>query len=124
LSLEGIISKRADAPYVPGNRRLWVKVKCLIREEFVVVGWTDPEGSRPRLGALLLAYYTPDRRLVSAGRAGVGINNAELERLRRRLQPLATSEMPLDVPAPGPAALVHRSSLAGCIGFGLSLSSR
>jgi ATP-dependent DNA ligase len=72
---------------------LWVKVKCLNREEFVVVGWTDPEGSRPRLGALLLGYYTTDGRLVYAGRAGVGINNAELERLWRRLQPLATSEM-------------------------------
>jgi DNA ligase D-like protein (predicted ligase) len=100
LSLEGIISKRADAAYAPGNRGLRVKVKCLNREEFVVVGWTDPEGSRPRLGALLLAYYTPDGRLVYAGRAGVGINNAELERLWRRLQPLATSEMPLDVPPP------------------------
>jgi ATP dependent DNA ligase-like protein len=92
LSLEGIISKRADAPYAPGNRGLWVKVKCLNREEFVVVGWTDPEGSRPRLGALLLAYYTPDGRMVYAGRAGVGINNTELERLWRRLQPLAISE--------------------------------
>src|SRR5712671_4518718 len=100
LSLEGIISKRADAPYAPSNRGLWVKVKCLNREEFVVVGWTDPEGSRPRLGALLLAYYTPDGRLVYVGRAGVGINNAELERLWRRLQPLNTSEMPLGVPPP------------------------
>jgi bifunctional non-homologous end joining protein LigD len=100
LWLEGIISKRADAPYAPGNRGLWVKVKCLNREEFVVVGWTDPEGTRPRLGALLLTYYTPDGRLVYAGRAGVGINIAELERLWRRLQPLATSEMPLDVPPP------------------------
>jgi bifunctional non-homologous end joining protein LigD len=47
-----------------------------------------------------LAYYTPDGRLVYAGRAGVGINNAELERLWRRLQPLAVSEMPLDVSPP------------------------
>jgi len=100
LSLEGIISKRADVAYAPGNRALWVKVKCLNREEFVVVGWTDPGRSRPRLGALLLAYYTPDGRLVYAGHAGVGINNAELERLWRRLQPLATSELPLDVPPP------------------------
>ena len=45
LSLEGIVSKRADAPYAPGNRGLWRKVKCLHREEFVVVGWTDPEGT-------------------------------------------------------------------------------
>jgi ATP-dependent DNA ligase len=75
-------------------------VKCLNREEFVVVGWTDPEGSRPWLGALLLAYYDPDGRLVYAGRAGTGIDHAELERLWQRFQPLATSDMPLDVPPP------------------------
>jgi bifunctional non-homologous end joining protein LigD len=79
---------------------LWVKVKCLRREEFVVVGWTDPEGSRPWLGALLLAYYDPDGRLAYAGRVGTGIKRAELERLWRRLQPLATDKMPLDVPPP------------------------
>jgi bifunctional non-homologous end joining protein LigD len=89
-----------DAPYTPGDRRLWVKTKCLNRKEFVVVGWTDPEGSRPFLGALLLAYYTPDGRLVYAGRAGGGINNADLERLWHLLQPLATPDMPLDVPPP------------------------
>jgi DNA ligase D-like protein (predicted ligase) len=100
LELEGIVSKRADAAYAPSNRGLWLKVKCLYREEFVVVGWTDPEGRRPYLGALLLAYYDPDGRLVYAGRAGSGINTAELERLWRRLQPLATGTMPLDVPPP------------------------
>jgi DNA ligase D-like protein (predicted ligase) len=100
MSLEGIVSKRADAVYAPGNRGLWRKVKCLRREEFIVVGWTDPEGARPRLGALLLAYYDPDGRLVYAGRAGTGIKQAELERLWRRLQPLAISEMPLAVPPP------------------------
>ena len=100
LKLEGIISKRADAPYAPGNRGLWLKVKCLNREEFVVIGWTDPEGARPRLGALLLAYTDPDGQLTYAGRVGTGIDNAELERLWRRLQPLATPAMPLDVPPP------------------------
>jgi bifunctional non-homologous end joining protein LigD len=100
LELEGIVSKRADAAYAPGNRGLWLKVKCLYREEFVVVGWTDPEGRRPYLGALLLAYYDPDGRLVYAGRAGTGINTAELQRLWRRLQPLAVDTMPLDVPPP------------------------
>src|SRR5205823_1614442 len=84
--LEGIVSKRADAPYAPGNRGLWLKVKCLNREEFVVVGWTDPEGARPWLGALLLAYYDPDGRLIYAGRAGTGIDHPELERLSRRLR--------------------------------------
>ncbi len=66
----------------------------------MVVGWTDPEGSRPWLGALLLAYYDPDGRLVYAGRVGTGIGQAELGRLWRRLQPLATSEMPLQVAPP------------------------
>jgi ATP-dependent DNA ligase len=67
-SLEGIVSKRTDAAYAPGNRGLWLKVKCLHREEFVVVGWTDPEGARPWFGALLLAYYDPGGKLVYAGR--------------------------------------------------------
>ena len=100
MSLEGIVSKRADAPYTPGDRGLWRKVKCLHREEFVLVGWTDPEGTRPWLGALLLAYYDPEGRLVYAGRVGTGINAAELERLWRRLRPLAVSKMPLAVAPP------------------------
>ncbi len=98
--VEGIVSKRADAPYVAGNRGLWLKVKCLNREEFVVIGWTDPEGRRPYLGALLLGYYDPGGKLTYAGRVGTGINDAELERLWRRLQPLAIDTMPLDVPPP------------------------
>jgi len=100
LGLEGVVSKRLDALYVPGNRGLWLKTKCLNREEFIVVGWTDPEGSRPRLGALLLAYYDPNGRLTYAGRAGTGMSEEELERVWRRLQPLATPTMPLDVPPP------------------------
>jgi len=100
LKVEGIVSKRIEAPYAPGNRGRWLKVKCLNREEFVVVGWTDPEGARPWLGALLLAYYDPEGRLVYAGRVGTGINAAELKRLWRRLQPLATDTMPLEVPPP------------------------
>jgi DNA ligase D-like protein (predicted ligase) len=96
MHVEGIVSKRIDAIYTPGNRGLWRKVKCLNRAEFVVVGWTEPEGRRPYLGALLLGYYDPDGRLIYAGRVGTGIDNAELGRLWRRLQPLATDTMPLD----------------------------
>jgi DNA ligase D-like protein (predicted ligase) len=98
--LEGIVSKRADAPYAPGGRGLWLKTKCLGRDEFIVVGWSDPEGSRPYLGSLLLAYYDDGGRLHYAGRAGSGISDAELERLWRRLQPLAIKKMPLAEPPP------------------------
>jgi hypothetical protein len=66
----------------------------------VVVGWTDPEGTRPYLDALLLGYYDSGGRLIYAGRAGTGSKQAELQRLWRRLQPLAVSEMPLEVPPP------------------------
>src|SRR5262249_1953108 len=64
MHVEGIVSKRTDAPYTPGNRGLWRKVKCLNRAEFVVVGWSEPEGRRPYLGSLLLGYYGPDGRLI------------------------------------------------------------
>src|SRR4051812_44707387 len=89
LGVEGIVSKRLDCPYKPGDRGIWRKVKCLNREEFVVVGWTNPEGSRPHLGALLLAYYAPDGRLVYAGRAGTGMNTDQLRRLREALEAAA-----------------------------------
>ena len=68
LGFEGVVSKTIDAPYAPGNRGLWRKAKALNRQEFVVVGWSDPEGSRPHLGALLLGYYTDDGKLIYAGR--------------------------------------------------------
>jgi bifunctional non-homologous end joining protein LigD len=97
--LEGIVSKRANGQYEP-DRRTWLKVKCLNREEFVVVGWSDPEGSRHRIGALLLGYYEPDGTLTYAGRAGTGMPEAELERLWQRLQPLADEKMPLSAPPP------------------------
>src|SRR3954471_21868982 len=97
--LEGIVSKRVNGRYEP-DRRSWLKTKCLNREEFVVVGWSDPEGSRHRIGALLLGYYPPDGKLIYAGRAGTGMPVAELERLWQRLKPLAIDKMPLSVPPP------------------------
>ena len=84
--VEGIVSKRANGRYEP-DRRTWLKIKCLNREEFVVVGWSDPEGSRHSIGSLLLGYYTPDDKLIYAGRVGTGMPIAELERLWQRLQP-------------------------------------
>lgn len=97
--LEGIVSKRVDGRYEP-DRRSWLKIKCLNREEFVVVGWSDPEGSRHRIGALLLGYYTQDGKLIYAGRVGTGMPVAELERLYGRLEPLAIPKMLLAEPPP------------------------
>jgi DNA ligase D-like protein (predicted ligase) len=97
---EGVVSKRLDAPYIPGDRGLWRKTKCLNREEFVIVGWTDPEGSRPYLGALLLGYCTDDGRLLYAGRAGGGMSEAVLQRLHAILVPLSIATMPLAVSPP------------------------
>jgi len=97
--LEGIVSKRVNAPYEAG-RRTWLKVKCLNREEFIVVGWSEPEGTRHRLGSLLLGYYTPQGKLTYVGRAGTGMSDRELERLWRKLQPLAIDKMPLSEPPP------------------------
>jgi len=96
--VEGIVSKRANGRYEP-DRRSWLKIKCLNREEFVV-GWSDPEGTRHRIGSLLLGYYTPDGKLIYAGRVGTGMPVAELERLWQRLRPLVVDEMPLDEPPP------------------------
>jgi len=96
--VEGIVSKRINSRYEP-DRRTWLKIKCLNREEFVVIGWSEPEGSRHRIGALLLGYYTPEGRLICAGRAGSGMPVDELERLWQRLQPVV-NKMPLAVPPP------------------------
>jgi bifunctional non-homologous end joining protein LigD len=97
--LEGIVSKRINGRYEP-DRRTWLKIKCLNREEFVVVGWSDPEDSRHRMGSLLLGYYTPEGKLIYAGRAGTGMPVAELERLWQRLQALEIDNRPLAIPPP------------------------
>jgi bifunctional non-homologous end joining protein LigD len=86
---------RSLVAYLPGDRGAWVKSKCLNRAEFVIVGWSDPEGSRPLIGALLLGYYAPDGRLIYAGRVGTGMPVKTLAMLHERLRPLAIRTMPL-----------------------------
>jgi bifunctional non-homologous end joining protein LigD len=76
------------------------RIECLNREEFVVVGWTDPEGSRPFIGALLLGYYDPSGKLIYAGRVGTGMRADQLEDLLMRLRPLQADRMPLNVAPP------------------------
>jgi bifunctional non-homologous end joining protein LigD len=91
MKLEGIICKKADAPYQDGRGHGWLKVKCQGREEFIVLGWTPPRGSRTGLGALHLGYYDRDHRLHYAGGVGTGFSDDELATLRRKLDELAAS---------------------------------
>ena len=114
---ESVVSKKADAPYAPGNRGLWRKAKCLNRQEFVIVGWTDPEGSRPHLGALLLGYYTDEGKLIYAGRVGTGMPEKVLKDLRRRLDPLSAPEVAPERPtAPHDALRLAARALARALG--------
>jgi bifunctional non-homologous end joining protein LigD len=96
--VEGIVSKRRDAPYVPGRGRNWLKIKSRNRDEFIVVGFTDPEGSREGFGALLLGYYDPAGTLRYAGRVGSGFTGARLAALHKRLAPTETRKAPVTLP--------------------------
>jgi bifunctional non-homologous end joining protein LigD len=87
LGLEGIIAKRADAPYRGGRTDKWLKIKAEKSGDFVIVGFTEPNGSRPGLGALQLADYV-DGALVYAGRAGTGFTDGLLRELRAMLDPI------------------------------------
>jgi len=82
---EGVIAKRADAPYRSGRGRDWLKFKCENSQEFVIGGFTDPQGTRSGLGALLLGYFDGEGRLTYAGKVGTGFDEAALASLRRTL---------------------------------------
>ncbi|MGO9419295.1 hypothetical protein [Roseiarcus sp.] len=87
-------------PTRPGTGACGARPNASTAGEFVVVGWTDPEGSRPHLGALLLGYYTDDGKLIYAGRVGAGMPDKTLADLRRRLDPPARTSSPLSAPPP------------------------
>jgi bifunctional non-homologous end joining protein LigD len=98
LALEGIVSKRADAYYEQRRTRTWVKVKCVLRQEFVVGGWTDPRGSRRQFGALLIGCYDEQGVLRYAGKVGAGFAEATLQRLSKRLAGLGRRQPPFADP--------------------------
>jgi bifunctional non-homologous end joining protein LigD len=88
---EGLIAKRADAPYAAGRSRDWLKLKCAWGQEFVIGGYTDPGGSRQDFGALLVGYYDSGQ-LRYAGKVGTGYSAATLAALGARLRALETPE--------------------------------
>ena len=93
---EGIIAKRADAPYRAGRTRDWLKFKCEAGQEFVIGGFTDPRGSRTGFGALLLGYYDPGHQLVYVGKVGTGFSQRTLDSLHATLAGLEQDRPPFD----------------------------
>jgi bifunctional non-homologous end joining protein LigD len=87
---EGLIAKRAASPYTHKRSRDWLKLKCVNEQEFVVLGWTDPRGSRSGLGALLVGYQE-DGELRFGGKVGTGFDQRELAALEKRLRLLERS---------------------------------
>jgi DNA ligase D-like protein (predicted ligase) len=100
---EGLIAKRAEAPYTPGRSKDWLKLKCVWEQEFVIGGYTDPAGSRTDFGALLVGYYE-DGGLRYAGKVGTGYPAATLRDLGSRLRELDSPESPFVDARPTPAA--------------------
>jgi DNA ligase D-like protein (predicted ligase) len=105
--LEGIVSKRRDAPYEAGRSDAWVKTKCVLRQEFVIGGFTDPEGARQGIGALLIGTYDAKGRLTSAGKVGTGFSVAAARDLRARLERIERKTCPFD---PRPAGALARGA--------------
>jgi ATP-dependent DNA ligase len=114
---EGLIAKRADAPYTAGRSKNWLKLKCAWEQEFVIGGFTEPAGSRTDFGALLVGY-NEDGRLHYAGKVGTGYSAATLRDLGARLRALETPESPFVDARPIPRG-THwtRPELVGQVGF-------
>ena len=103
LGLEGVVSKRRNAPYSSGRRGGWLKIKCPRRQAFVIGGFTDRAGSADALGALLIGYYE-GRRLAFAGRVGTGFSARVAQDLRARLAPQGRATSPFNPPPEGDMA--------------------
>lgn len=105
LGLEGLIGKRLDSPYVSRRSNDWIKLKCQQRQEFVIVGYTDPKGSRSGFGALLLALHDSDSgALRYAGKVGTGFTATTLASIHARLKPLEVGKPALAKPPTGAEA--------------------
>lgn len=96
LQLEGVIGKRADAPYTSTRSTTWIKLKCTQRQEFVIGGYTDPRGTRTGLGSLLLGVHDTQGRLMYAGNVGTGFDDRTLAQLKIQLSALHATKPPFD----------------------------
>jgi bifunctional non-homologous end joining protein LigD len=103
---EGVIAKRRDSVYEHKRSRAWLKMKIEASQELVVGGFTDPEGKRVGLGALLVGHYEGDA-FVFAGKVGTGFDDKLLLSLRARLDALARPTSPFTVATGLPRVRVH-----------------
>ncbi|GAB1509382.1 ATP-dependent DNA ligase [Actinophytocola sp. KF-1] len=113
---EGLIAKRADSPYVGGRSADWLKFKCVRGQEFVVGGFTEPQGSRAGFGALIVGYHE-NGALRYAGKVGTGYDHATLRALRARMDAMAQDSSPFADPVPEPTAHWIRPELVVHVGF-------
>jgi len=97
---EGLIAKDARSSYVHSRSTKWLKFKCVMQQEFVIGGFTEPEGERVGFGALLLGFYR-DGGLVYAGEVGTGFDDETLKDLRQRLESMERKTSPYDQGEPG-----------------------
>lgn len=93
MGLEGVISKRAEAPYRSGRGRDWIKSKCTQRQEFVIAGYVPSKAARNQLGSLVLGYHE-DGELKPAGRVGTGFTRSSAAALKKTLDVIATKASP------------------------------
>jgi DNA ligase D-like protein (predicted ligase) len=113
---EGVIAKRADAPYRHSRSSDWLKFKCKAGQELVIGGYTEPHGNRQGFGALLVGYYE-DGDLRYAGKVGRGYDDALLVRLRERLDRIARTESPFAEQVKEKEVSWVRPELVGAFGF-------
>jgi len=108
--LEGVMAKRIESPYLPGRRSAaWRKAKVRGRQELVIAGWTQGEGTRAAtFGALLVGWFDDGGHLRYAGAVGTGFDDATLVELRARLGALAVDDCPFEPPPPGAVRRVAR----------------
>jgi bifunctional non-homologous end joining protein LigD len=116
---EGLIAKRADAPYQGGRSRDWLKFKCENAQEFVIGGFTEPQRSRVGFGALLLGYHDQDGNLVYAGKVGTGFDNRTLRGLHAALARIEQDHSPFSRGKPPAPRGVHwvEPRLVGQVAF-------
>ena len=100
FELEGIVSKKADSPYLEKRSQSWLKTKCVKRQEFVVGGFTQPKGGRNYFGSLFLGVFDHKKQLIFSGNVGTGFTQASLKALHTKLEKLIIKDNPFTTKPP------------------------